>query len=827
MKRGLIFKIFSLLIVIVSIMVFVKVETKATYSYVDPDSELRGVWVTPIVDSKLINYTNEATFKTNMEYIFDVLEEYNMNTLIFHVRQMNDALYDSEINPVYSGWSKVNFDVFDPLAWLIEECHKRGIEFHAWMNPYRVKSSGATTAEALASTYSNYPKNSASNADNLLVYDKKAILNPGLDVVRKHVVDTVLEFISKYDVDAVHFDDYFYIGMEANGAISGATTILDEADNQLYLDFCNSFNNLSNELKQEYTYYRSTYSATTASHKADWRRVQCNLFFKQLDAAVSEFNTANNKYVQIGVAPTGIYENGDGEVTYDNNGWPVTTGSNTGGQTHYSSYLFSDTVRWCCMDWIDYIMPQSYWATDHSTAGYYNVMGWWNKVVKNLNVNLYSGIGLYMAEESSNTKSWKTDADQLYTQLDHITTLENVDGASIYNFAHLRKEYDGETTMSAQQVTNLGVNCWKNVVVQPELKSMEAINLGKVPSFMVDGNTLSWDKLDGAKFYAIYRSSGNLTFDASQLVDVVGGSSNTFTWTDSDAGTYSYGIRALSYTNTLGAITVANLKYDISIEGASIRTTGTRQGLKFVANIDTLEDATEHGFYLALGEYTTTEFVAAINSNTGLINGNKILNRIINGTGLKFNAVIYNIREDKYYQDISAIAYVKYLDEETSKEVVEYSSIITRNIAEVAQKAYEDGDRSEFVSNIYEQTSYTIVGDINLEIYNVSFWTESYYSQYIYLKKGYGAAQNWIGIFLNESEDGKYVVIDYKVSGESASISECDYCIYVFSQNLTDYSNVLNLGIQVGDIVTFSSDISGLQDGSLIDIVASVTRYPN
>lgn len=707
MKKNIVKKLLAILILMVSVMSFVRVETKAAYSYVDPESELRGVWVTPIVDSALVNYTTEAEFKSNMEYIFNVLNEYNLNTLIFHVRQMNDALYESEINPVYSGWSKVDFDVFDPLAWLIDECHKRGIEFHAWMNPYRVKSNSSPSAEELAQTYANYPKNSASDPDNLLVYNGKAILNPGLEAVREHVVDTVIEFVSKYDVDAVHFDDYFYIGMEANGATSGSTTILNEADNQLYIDFCNNFSNLSEDLKAEYTYYRSSYDVNTASHKADWRRVQCNLFFKQLNEAVSSFNQTNNKYIQIGVAPTGIYKNGNGTVTYDSNGWPVTNGSNTGGQTHYSSYLFSDTVRWCCMSWIDYIMPQSYWATDHSTAGYYNVMGWWNKVVKNLDVNLYSGIGLYMGETVTSTK-WYTDTDELYTQLNHITTLENVDGASIYNFAHLRKKYDGGTSMSAEQVANLGVNCWKNKVVQPELKSMSAVELGKVPNFKVNANTLTWDKLDNAKFYAIYRSSDEVTFAASQLIDVVGGKEDAFEWTDSENGVFQYGIKALSYTNTLGIGTLPNTKFGVTLgNGASIRSTGVHQGLKFSATVETLDEATEHGFYIALGEYSSQDFINAINEESGYINENKLLNRVISGSGLKFNAIIYNIDEANYHQDISVVAYVKYFDSELEKEVVEYSSSLTRNIAEVAIAAFEDGETSEFVSNIYNKVYYT------------------------------------------------------------------------------------------------------------------------
>ena len=831
MRKNMLKRILSIFILSLCLCCFVKVDTKATtYNYVDPDSELRAAWITPITNS-VVNYSSESQFKSNMNGVLDNLEASNLNTLIFHVRPYNDALYDSDINPINNGWKTVNFNVFDPLEWLIEECHSRGIEFHAWMNPYRVTNGGATSAATVAANYTNYPLNSASDADNILVYNNKAILNPAKQEVRDHVVNTVIEFVSRYDADAVHFDDYFYFGMEANGATSGTTTILDEADNDLYIDFCDNFGSLSSDLKEEYTYYRSTYSATNALHKADWRRVQCNLFFKQLKASMDTFNQTNGKYIQVGVAPTGIYKNGDGVVTYDSNGWPVTTGSATSGQTHYSSYLFADTVYWCCKNWIDYIMPQSYWATNHPSAGYYNVMGWWDKVVKNLDVNLYSGIGIYMAENSS-SRNWYSDMDELYNQLDHITTLENVDGASFYSYDYFAKKYTDPSSNSGKQASHLGVNVWKKVVVQPELKSMTPVNLGIVPNFAVSEKTLTWDKLTNAKFYAIYRSSGELTFAASELVDIVGGSSETFEWTDGENGNYTYGIRALSYTNTLGTKTLPNTKYGVEIqEGASIRTTGERQGLKFTANVETLTDVLEHGFYIALGEHTTNDMVTAINASEELISGNKLVKKEITGSGLAFHAVVYNITEEYYNQDISAIAYVKYYNNKTSKYVYEFSEVLTRNIAEVAVDAYQGGDRTDFVTNIYNKVSavkeLVTVGSINLEVYNAGLFDANYYNSYVYLKKGYASAVNWIGIFLNEVENGKYIVVDYKISGNNASISECDYCIYVYVSNTTDYNNVLNLGVQIGDIVTFSSDISSLVDNTVIDITANVGRYEN
>lgn len=832
-KKGKKILSFILLILCVSCLVNIgKIETKATtYSYVDPASELRAVWVTPVTDASIVNYTNETSFKTNMEYIFNVLEASNLNTLIFHVRQMNDALYKSDINPVYSGWSKVNFDIFDPLTWLIEECHKRGIEFHAWMNPYRITNSDATSAEVVANKYTSYPLNSASNPDNILVYNNRAILNPGIKAVRDHVVDTVIEFISRYDVDAVHFDDYFYIDLGANGATSGTTTILNEVDNDLYVDFCNNYSSLSVEDKALYEYYRSSYITTSAVHKADWRRVQCNLFFKQLNNAVSSFNETHNKYVQIGVAPTGIYKNGNGEVTYDSNGWPITTGSSTGGQTHYSSYLFSDTVYWCCRGWIDYIMPQSYWAIDHSVAGYKKVMGWWNKVVKNLDVNLYSGIGLYWPDSYTST-SWYTDSDELYNQLNYLTTLENVSGASLYNFAHLRKHYDGGTSKSALQASHLGTNCWKIKVVQPEIKAMSPIHLGKVNNFIVNENTLTWDRLDNAKFYAIYRSNSDVTFDPNELVDIVGGSDISFSWTDSDSGSYNYGIRALSYSNTLGEKTTYSIKdkYQLElIDGASIRTTGERQGLKFSATLDTLEGSVEHGFLLAMGTHSANEFISAFNSNSTTINGNKLIQKVITGRETTFHVVVYNIPKEKYSQDISVIAYVKYEDNENlGNYIYEYSSVsVTRNILEIAIKAYQDGDTSEFVKNIYLSN---VSKSITATRYNVNIFSGDnpncvILGSYDTVKSL--TATNWDKLFLKYNEElGLYEVVGGLGSGSTISsfTNPYDYVVIVYNTctDTTAYSfihSMVSSGTATNYYVNFEVPSASGECSAKIDFI--------
>lgn len=579
---------------------------QAETTYVNPEREFRAAWISTFVGD-VSSYKNETAFKNEMNQVLNIMEHYNLNAMIFHIRTHNNALYDSDLNPKAYWWANVNFDVFDPLEWLITECHKRGIEFHAWMNPYRVNSS--LYAESLPAG------NPANDQANLLSYNGNTILNPGLPNVRQFVIDTCLEVIEKYDVDAIHFDDYFYINLGANGATSGSNSILNEAD------------------QSTFEKYKGSYSTTKASDKADWRREQINLFIEGLHDAMTEYNQTHDRYVQLGISPTGIYKNGNGVVTYDSNGNPVTSGSQTSGQTHFSSYLFCDSLKWCVEGWIDYILPQSYWAQTHPAAGYEKVMGWWNKVVKNLDVNLYSGIGVYMADEASNTYGWKTNMNELLEQLTFVSNYENVKGASIYKFSYLRSAYNGNTSSnSSKQLANLGTKCWTQKVLVPEIKSMEQVNLSTVKNFQLNNHTLTWDLLPGAKFYALYRDPNNVTFSQNQLVAVVGGNINT--WTDNTTDNYQYGIVPISYTNTLGqtAKTTASTHLILHTD------TGTTQGTEVTVNNGAVDGTTiQKGFtrYLNLDSSivdqvkanylwtSSNEAVATINQS-GLITALKV-----------------------------------------------------------------------------------------------------------------------------------------------------------------------------------------------------------
>ena len=423
--------------------------------YIQPAEQLRATWVSSYA-STFSPSPIEANMKANLTEVLDLLESYNMNCMIFHIRTTNNAFYKTDLAPIDSDYGTYqSFEQWDYLEWLINECHKRGIEFHAWLNPYRIRAYGYDSSwgpSDVANLYSEYPKNPASDPENILMTyrsdgTKGAILNPYEEEVQDYIVDVCLEVMENYDVDAIHFDDYFYAQM------SSGIKVLTEPDQDDYLEYINGSN-------------PEKYSATSANDKKQWRRDNIDKFIYKLHNAMTDFNKTNKKAVQLGISPTGIYRNGNGSVS---------SGSNTAGQEHYSSYLFCDTMNWVNNEWIDYIMPQSYWAFTHSVAGYADVMDWWDKAVDGKNVNLYSGLGLYMSVSGGNY-SWGVQPYEISNQILYTTKLKNVKGVSIYSMLSLK-----QVDRSSTQIGHLGLmrvknEYWTNTVATPKTSAHQYLN---------------------------------------------------------------------------------------------------------------------------------------------------------------------------------------------------------------------------------------------------------------------------------------------------------------------------------------------------------------
>lgn len=305
--------------------------------------EMRAAWISTVYNMDWPKTKNNIS-KQKQEYIemLDKLKAIGINTVVFQVRPKSDALYNSSINP----WSDVLTGTqgknpgYDPLAFAIEEAHKRGMELHAWFNPYRVTTSG-TDINKLASN-----NQARLHQDWLLEYNsgsnKALMYNPGLPEVRKHIVDTVSEVVRNYNVDGIHFDDYFYRdGMD---------------DDNTYKKYGNGLN------------------------KGDWRRENVNTLLREVKSAIKSIKPN----VEFGVSPSGIWRNKSSDPT----------GSDTRGFEHYSK-SYADSRKWIREGLIDYIVPQIYWTIGYSAADYSKLVSWWSNEVKGYNVDLYIGQGVY------------------------------------------------------------------------------------------------------------------------------------------------------------------------------------------------------------------------------------------------------------------------------------------------------------------------------------------------------------------------------------------------------------------------------------------------
>ena len=510
------------------------------YNY--PTQNLRACWVSNFIGS-LPSYSTAEKWKTDYSYVLDVMETYGLNCIIFHVRTHNNALYKSELNPVASWFSKVNFDEFDPLEWAIEETHKRGIEFHAWLNPYRISTTGAQTQYVSGSIPAVNPVNDSSN---LLQSGNSIILNPGLQSNRDFIVDSCMEVVENYDVDAIHFDDYFYIsGVETNKS-------------------------------------------------GDWKRQQVDLFIEDLSNQLREYNKENNKAVQLGISPSGIYRNGGvtSSPKYDANGNLTSPlASNTSGFAHYDNYLYSDTLKWINEEWIDYIMPQTYWSLEQTVASFGELSKWWSWAVKYKKVNLYLGMGIYMPADNSN---WRKNKYEVRDQILNAEMYDEVGGFSFYSYNYLA---------SSNVYTKTGMDIVKNDYfskkIPADVKKYYAPLYDTIPveNIKVVNDVLSYDACDNVRGYVVYKVAKGETLDQNNI-DHVYYYGNDLSVELDDTLNYSYYISSVNLANEISE--------PISTEAATATAENVIEKINSLPDVIKLEHEelvqSVRGFYYALTE---------------------------------------------------------------------------------------------------------------------------------------------------------------------------------------------------------------------------------
>ena len=309
------------------------------------EKEMRAAWVSSVYNLDWPKTKNNASNqKKELTQLMDKLKSCGINTIIFQIRPESDALYKSSINP----WSKYLTGTqgknpgYDPLAFAVQEAHKRGMEIHAWLNPYRVTSSGTD----LNSLVSSHP--ARKNPSWVIKYNNKMYYDPGNPEVVNYLVKTVKEVVDNYKVDGVHFDDYFY----------PSSKFPDDASYKKY---------------------------GKGQNKDNWRRENVNTLLRKVKAVV---NTRSG--CEFGVSPFGIWRNKSS----------CPDGSETSGMQSYSN-MYADSRTWIRKGYVDYIVPQIYWPIGLKVADYSKLVKWWANEVKGRDVDLYIGQGIYKQGQSS------------------------------------------------------------------------------------------------------------------------------------------------------------------------------------------------------------------------------------------------------------------------------------------------------------------------------------------------------------------------------------------------------------------------------------------
>lgn len=515
--------------------------------YLTAEYEMRGVWVATVYNiaiSKQNGVSDSAIedYKKEFISILDRMEEYNMNTLYFQVRPSNDAFYESELNPwsqflagagIYPGW--------DPLEWMIEETHKRGFVFQCWMNAFRVTVySVLPDSDKNADFYTNdklieYKKNALSkladgnfakeNPDCVVMgeSDTRLILNPSEPRVQKFLVNTVMEIIENYDVDGLHFDDYFYLsGGGAANTYNGNFAGGKEYDSTLVGE--NQLNDLPNY--QAYLNGDANYSHLKRGlNLGDFRRASLDHMIKSIHDAVVAYNEKNNDVVEFGAKPAAVWRSNI-EYCTENLYRCDENGSNTHASA-YSSYndLYANTLNWVEQGWVDYIAPQVYYGFSSREAPFADIVKWWAEQVDRINeqnrkegkkeVKLYIAHGIYKYEDAPEEFNM---AGEIKNQLYYNTKFDSIKGSAFYSYEHLYIFADKKH----ENGMNLLKKTWSDKTIPIPIGEYDASEL-KINEYLIRNQqgtkdySITFDLVENASVYALYKVQKGNVLDTSDV----------------------------------------------------------------------------------------------------------------------------------------------------------------------------------------------------------------------------------------------------------------------------------------------------------------------
>ena len=413
----------------------------------------RSIWISPFLGSNwptgAITESNAASHKRILDNRLDIFKTQNVNVVYYHCRAMCDATYNSAYEPwsSYVSGKRGQAPAFDPFGYLVEAAHKRGIEVYAWLNPYRYASNGT-----------GYGSNAAPNdyevlhPDWLMHKSDQTYLNPGIEAVKQRVVDVCADILSKYDIDGIVFDDYFY-------PQGGTPNDLDA------------------------TQYNAYKNAGGTLSLADWRRANVNEMVRRVGQMV---NNSSKPWVRFGIAPAGVASPPNVTTEY---GLPNIT-----GDWQYNT-IFSDPLNWIKNGYIDYISPQIYWPNR-----WHELVVWWNNAAQKFNRHFYPSTSL--TGINVNDLPASTFVDEVL-QLYEICPLDQT-GIVFFeysDFVNYAEKYGGGAQMKFGDI--IKTHCWPYKALQPIMPWKNTKNPMMVSNVTLNGLNLTWNGVAAGR-YTVY-----------------------------------------------------------------------------------------------------------------------------------------------------------------------------------------------------------------------------------------------------------------------------------------------------------------------------------
>lgn len=449
-------QIFLLLPILIAVH-FLNAQTKS------PKYEFRAVWVATVNN---IDWPSKPGLSTEAQKrevieILNMHQNLGMNAVILQVRPAADAFYRSELEP----WSRYLTGIpgkapepfYDPLEFWIDECHQRGMELHAWLNPFRVAQN---IKEPLAGNHIafQYP-------EWILKYGNLLYFDPGLPQTREFVVQVVKDIVARYDVDAIHFDDYFY-------PYPLAEEFPDTVSFQLY----------SRRFLPE--------------NKADWRRENVDITIQMINDTIK----ATKPWVKFGISPFGVWRN----IADDPRGSQTRAGA-----TNYD-HLYADVIKWQEKGWIDYLIPQIYWQIGHPDVGFELLAHWWKNHAYNR--AMYIGHAVYKSEKTSATKAW-TMQKELPEQIKLLREIPGVNGSAFYSSKHFNRDLMGFQD-------SLKLSLYKRPAIVPPMPWLDNVPPLPVSKIKKSGKKVKWkvkktdNNTDKPRQYIVYLNEKGIPFNA-------------------------------------------------------------------------------------------------------------------------------------------------------------------------------------------------------------------------------------------------------------------------------------------------------------------------